>query len=154
MIKNKAVPKGDIFEISRTAGILAVKQTGNVIPNCHSVPIEGIDINYEIIDQEIHCEIMVSTIYKTGVAVEAIYAASVVAVTLYDLLKSLDDALEISSLKVVDTTGDHSKYQEEARKGLSAAILICSDAILKGQKKNKSGEIIKEKLIKFNKNFT
>ncbi len=149
-IKKNAIPKGDVLEISRTAGILAAKQTGNVIPNCHNVPIENVEIIYKIMDHEIHCEVTVSTVYKTGVAIEAIYAASVVAITLYDLLKSLDDSVEISSVKVVDTKGGKSPHHDSNGKGLSAAILICSDAILKGQKENKSGEIVKDKLIKCN----
>ncbi len=153
-IKNNAVPKGDIFEISRTAGILAAKQTANVIPNCHNVPIENIEIDYEIIDLEIHCKVTVSTVYKTGVAVAAIYSASVAAVTLYDLLKSFDNALEISSVKVVQKNNLKSKFFEEIRKGLTAAILICSDAVMEGQKKNKSGEIIKQKLIECNLTVT
>ena len=153
-IKNNAIPKGDIFEISRTAGILAIKQTGNVIPNCHNVPVENIEIDFKLIDQKIHCEVAVSTIYKTGVVIEAIYGASVVAVTLYDLLKSFDDALEITSVKVVGKKGGKAKFYEEVRKGLSAAILICSDATLKGQKEDKSGEVIKDKLMKCNLTVT
>src|ERR1035438_503030 len=69
-IKNKTVPKGDIFEMSKAAGLLAIKKTSDVIPDCHSMPIEFALIRSEIIDLDIHIIVEVKTIYKTGVRSE------------------------------------------------------------------------------------
>ena len=83
-IVNKTVPKGDVFEMAKTAGLFAVKRTSDMIPDCHPIPVEFTAIHYTIKDLEISIEIEVHTIYKTGVEVEAMHGASVVALTMYD----------------------------------------------------------------------
>ena len=75
----RKVPKGDIFEFSRAAGLLAIKKTSDVIPDCHPLPIEFAAFTYETKGLEIHISAEVHTIYKTGVEVEAMHGASVAA---------------------------------------------------------------------------
>lgn len=145
-IVNKTVAKGDVFEISKTAGLLAIKKTSDVIPDCHPVPVENVDINHTITGNEIHVEVAVSTVYKTGIEIEALYGASVVALTIYDLLKPIDKSIEITSIKVLEKEGGKSAFQETARPGLNSAVIICSNAVYDGKKDNKAGIIIKEKL--------
>jgi cyclic pyranopterin monophosphate synthase len=99
-IVNKTVPKGDVLEVSRTAGLFAVKNTSNAIPDCHPLPIEYTAISFQIHEMEIHIEVEVKTIYKTGVEVEAMHGASVVALTMYDMLKPIDKNVEISNHKI------------------------------------------------------
>src|SRR5215217_9194253 len=70
-IKNRQVPKGDVAEFSRAAGLLAIKKTSDVIPDCHPLPIEFASIKHTISDQHILIRVEVSAIYKTGVEVEA-----------------------------------------------------------------------------------
>ena len=74
-IEEKKVPKGDVFEMSRAAGLLAVKKTPEMLPDCHPLPIECTGINYEIKGLEIHIRCTLKTIYKTGVEVEAMHGA-------------------------------------------------------------------------------
>src|ERR1035437_422555 len=78
-IVNREVPKGDVFEMAKTAGLLGVKKTSDVIPDCHPLPIELAKVSYQINKLEIIVNMEVHTIYKTGVEVEAMYGASVVA---------------------------------------------------------------------------
>ena len=73
---NKRVPKGDVLEMARTAGLFGVKRTSELIPDCHPLPIEQTAITYELEGLEIRIFVEVSTIYKTGVEVEAMHGAS------------------------------------------------------------------------------
>ncbi len=84
-VKNNTVPKGNVLETSRVAGLYAVKRTSDMIPDCHPMPVEFTAVRYEITNLEIHIEIEVYTIYKTGVEVEAMHGASVIALTIYDV---------------------------------------------------------------------
>ncbi|PCJ82543.1 MAG: cyclic pyranopterin monophosphate synthase MoaC [Bacteroidetes bacterium] len=107
-IKNKTVPKGDVFSMSKAAGLLGVKKTPELLPDCHPLPIEFTDITYEINDLQIKVLITVKTIYKTGVEVEAMHGASVVALNMYDMLKPIDKGIEIQNIRLLKKTGGKS----------------------------------------------
>src|SRR5487761_2383381 len=93
-IKNKTVPKGDVFEFSRAAGLLAIKKTSDVIPDCHPLPVEYAAISHEIRDLSVIVNVEVHTLYKTGVEVEAMHGAAITALTMYDMLKPIDKGIE------------------------------------------------------------
>ena len=99
-IRNRQVPKGDIFEFSRAAGLLAIKKTSDLIPDCHPLPIEFAAIQFELEEKAILIRVEVHTIYKTGVEVEAMHGASLVALTIYDMLKPIDKGVEISNIRL------------------------------------------------------
>ncbi|WP_313791623.1 cyclic pyranopterin monophosphate synthase MoaC [Flagellimonas spongiicola] len=107
-IKNKTVPKGDVFAMSRAAGFLGVKKTSDLLPDCHPLPVEHCVIDYNIEDLEITVSVMVKTFYKTGVEVEAMHGASVVALNMYDMLKPIDKGVEIHHIKLLKKTGGKS----------------------------------------------
>jgi cyclic pyranopterin phosphate synthase len=87
---NKQVPKGDVFEMAKTAALLGIKRTSDTIPDCHPLPIEFAAVHFRTEGLDIVIETEVKTIYKTGVEVEAMYGASVAAITVYDMLKPID----------------------------------------------------------------
>ncbi|MEX0291661.1 MAG: cyclic pyranopterin monophosphate synthase MoaC [Flavobacteriaceae bacterium] len=107
-IQNKAVPKGDVFAMSRAAGLLGVKKTADLLPDCHPLPIEYTAIDYDIEGLQIRIKVTVKTNYKTGVEVEAMHGASIVALNMYDMLKPIDKGIEILSIKLLQKTGGKS----------------------------------------------
>src|SRR5688572_5207144 len=141
-IQNNAVPKGNIFEFSRAAGLLAVKNTANVIPDCHPLPVESCSINSEIEGDEIHISVEVKTIYRTGVEVEAMHGASIAALTMYDMLKPIDKGVEIQNIKLVHKKGGKSDYTDIPKRAVTAVVIACSDSISAGKKQDKAGKAI------------
>ena len=149
-IKNKTVPKGDVFEFSRAAGLLAIKKTSDVIPDCHPLPVEFASIKHEIDGLHIIITVEVHAIYKTGVEVEAMHGAAITALTMYDMLKPLDKAIEISAIKLVSKKGGKSDFKNELKTSLRCAVIICSDSVAAEKIEDKTGKAIINKLIKYN----
>jgi cyclic pyranopterin monophosphate synthase len=144
-IRTRNVPKGDVFEMAKAAGFLAVKKTPDLLPDCHPIPIEYTAVNYRIEELMIVVELTVKTIYKTGVEVEAMHGASVVALTMYDMLKPIDKGVEIRNIRLLEKKG--GKSDRKAITGdIKTAVIVCSDSIAGGMGEDKSGKKIVTKL--------
>ncbi len=147
-IVNRKVPKGDVFEFARAAGLLAIKKTSDVIPDCHPLPVEYAAITYSVEDLEVRIQVEVHTIYKTGVEVEAMHGAGIVALVMYDMLKPIDKSVEISTIKLVSKKGGRTDLKLSYQ-GLKCAVVVCSDSVSKGEKEDLSGRKIVERLSQF-----
>ena len=144
-LRENSVPKGNVFEMAKAAGLLGVKKTPDLLPDCHPLPIEYTGINYEIDGLEIRISVTVKTIYKTGVEVEAMHGASIVALTIYDMLKPIAKQVEIGSIKLQQKKGGKSSFKVNCE-GLSATVVVCSDTISAGKGEDKAGKTIVTKL--------
>jgi cyclic pyranopterin phosphate synthase len=109
VISNLAAnPKGDPLEVARVAGIMAAKRTAELIPMCHPLPISHVDVAVVIETNGVRVFTTVSTAAQTGVEMEALTAASVAALTVYDMTKALDKAIEIQDLYLIEKRGGKS----------------------------------------------
>ncbi len=109
MIQNRELSKGDVIEVARVAGIMAVKQTPNLIPMCHSIHVDSVDIAF---DFEGESELVITTTVgatdRTGVEMEALTSVTVTALTVYDMCKSADKGMTIHEVGLVSKTGGKS----------------------------------------------
>ncbi len=113
-IKDNTVPKGNVFSMSKAAGFLGIKKTAELLPDCHPLPIEFASVEYDIQGLDIHIAVTVKTFYKTGVEVEAMHGASLVALNLYDMLKPIDKQIEILQIKLLKKTGGKSDINNQS----------------------------------------
>jgi molybdenum cofactor biosynthesis protein MoaC len=145
-VKAGTVPKGNVLEIARAAGVMAAKKTSELIPFCHPIPVDYVGIDYEIGKDEIWVRSEVRSVAKTGVEMEALTAVSLAALTVYDMLKPLDKGLTIEKIILLEKKGGKTDFQEEFPQPLKAGILVISDSTFRGERKDSSGELIKNRL--------
>ncbi len=116
------VPKGDVLGVARTAGILAAKRTHELIPLCHPLRITGIDIHFATAGRgRLLIETRVRTVDKTGVEMEALTAASVAALAVYDMVKAVEKGVTIEAIQLVEKSGGKSGHWTRAGRGSGAA---------------------------------
>lgn len=151
-IEQRKIPKGDVFEFARAAGLFGVKKTSDVIPDCHPLPIEYTAITYEIVGLTIIITVEVHTIYKTGVEVEAMHGASVTALTMYDMLKPIDKGVEIENIRLLKKSGGKSDLKNARFPELKAAVVVCSDSIFENKAQDSAGKALISRLAQWDIN--
>ena len=104
------VAKGDVLGVARTAGILAAKRTSDLIPLCHPLRITGVDLTFELNERAsaLEIEARVKTVDKTGVEMEALTAAAVAGLTVYDMVKAVDKGIVLTNLRLMEKSGGKS----------------------------------------------
>ena len=111
-IRENALAKGDALGVARIAGILAAKRVDELIPLCHTLPISQADIDFELGEDRIIVSTTVSTTAQTGVEMEALTAATIAALTIYDMAKAVDKRIEIGEVHLIAKTGGKSGDSE------------------------------------------
>ena len=119
LIRDRQLAKGDVLEVARLAGIMATKRTAELIPLCHSLGLDGATVDFEFVsDSELRIESTVSVTGKTGVEMEALLAVSIAALTVYDMCKSVDRAMQISAIRLLEKSGGQSGHYVAKSRGL------------------------------------
>jgi cyclic pyranopterin phosphate synthase len=113
LIRDRKLAKGDVFEVARLAGILAAKRAGDLIPLCHPLGLDAVELRFEPIgDDTIRIEATARLVGRTGVEMEAMAAVSVAALTIYDMCKAVDRHMRIEAVRVVHKSGGKSGTHE------------------------------------------
>lgn len=138
------VPKGDPLPIAKAAAVMAAKKTTEWIPYCHNIPIEHVGVEFILHGDRIEVFVEVTSIAKTGVEMEAMTAASAAALTLYDMLKMLDEEMEIVGVKLLEKKGGKSDFPRW--EGWTSAVIVASDRASQSEYEDRSGVILAEGL--------
>jgi cyclic pyranopterin phosphate synthase len=107
-ILERRAKKGDVLGVAQVAGILAAKRTGDLIPLCHPLPLDGVDIHLEVVGDGVRIEATARTTGRTGVEMEALTAVSLAALTVYDMLKAVDRAMRVEGVRLLAKSGGRS----------------------------------------------
>lgn len=110
LLAQQALPKGDVLAVSRIAGIMAAKKTGQLIPLCHPLPLDSVDVRFHLDDtaHTVRIEAEARVTAKTGVEMEAMTAAAVAALTLYDMCKAVQKDIVIETVRLIFKAGGKS----------------------------------------------
>jgi molybdenum cofactor biosynthesis protein MoaC len=167
LIDKGQLPKGNLFDVARAAAFLGAKSTPQLLPHCHPVTIDGMDVAFEILNKELHADVVASeflhrtgivikgeakSIGRTGIEMEILTGVSVAALEIYDMLKPVDTALEIGNIKLLEKKGGKSDRKKYFATPPTCAVLVCSDSTAQGKREDKSGKLIMEMLQAVNAN--
>jgi len=167
MIKNDELPKGNLFDVARAAGFIGAKLTPQLLPHCHPVQIDGMDMSFEFLDKAKHADYFEDTVFtksgivitgdaksigRTGIEMEILTAVSVAALEIYDMLKPVDKQLEISGIRLLQKRGGKSDRERFFATPPVCAVLVCSDSTAAGTREDKSGKLITDMLQAVNAN--
>ncbi|MCW5824555.1 MAG: bifunctional molybdenum cofactor biosynthesis protein MoaC/MoaB [Cyanobacteria bacterium TGS_CYA1] len=147
-IKNHSLPKGNALEVAKVAAIQAAKNTHQIIPYCHPIPVDYVGVEYDIDEDSVCVRTIVKAIYKTGVEMEALTSASVAVLTIYDMVKMFDELAEIEGVTLLSKSGGKSDfYKKQKCQDLRAKVIVLSDSLSQGEGEDKSGKTIVEHLL-------
>jgi cyclic pyranopterin monophosphate synthase len=142
LIRQGNSPKGDIVEAAKIAATSGAKKTSDLIPYCHPIPIDHIEVQVSVKSRSIEVDVEVKSIWKTGVEMEALSGACIGALTIYDMLKPIDDTLFISSVKLVEKSGGIGQFAIKKGNKIRAGVVVVSDSVAAGKRADKSGKFI------------
>jgi cyclic pyranopterin monophosphate synthase len=154
-VKDNILPKGNLFDVARAAAFIGAKSTPMLLPHCHPVTIDGMDVHFEWLDQTTITEVNnegsrkgivvigeARSIGRTGIEMEVLTGVSVAALEIYDMLKPIDKSLEIGNIMLLEKTGGKSDRNKYADMSPTCAVLVCSDSTAEGTREDKSGKLI------------
>src|ERR1700755_997423 len=148
VICNEKILKGNLFDVARAAGFLGAKAVPQLLPHCHPVAIDGMDMEFELLDAVKHEEILgaaaartgilirgeARSIGRTGIEMEILTGVSIAALELYDMLKPVDKQLEIGHIRLLEKKGGKSDRERYFSTPPTCAVLVCSDSTAAGKR--------------------
>ena len=143
-IAESSVPKGDVRQVARAAGIIAAKRTADTIVFCHPIPLDVVEVSFELNESSMTVTAEVKSVWKTGVEMEALTAVTAALMNTYDMLKPLSDDLSFGDIRLLKKRGGKSHFKDEFEHPLKAAVLVISDSTFTGDREDKSGKIIQK----------
>lgn len=142
MIRQGKSPKGDVVEAAKIAATSGAKKTSDLIPYCHPIPLDHIEVQVSVKSKAIEVDVTVKSIWKTGVEMEALSGACIGALTIYDMLKPVDDSLFISSVRLIEKSGGMGGFATKQGIKIRAGVIVVSDSVSAGKRVDKSGKFI------------
>lgn len=139
-IKDGELPKGNVLNTAKIAGIQAAKKTSGIIPLCHQLNLSFVDIEFELKSNSIWVLSTVKTKESTGVEMEALSAVSIALLTVYDMCKAVDKTMEISGVKLIEKKGGKSDYATGYRP--KVGVVTLSDGVVRGKREDISGKVL------------
>lgn len=164
LIRDGQLPKGNLFDVARAAGFIGAKLTPQLLPHCHPVGIDGMDIQFSFLNRGEHADLFNDAVFsrsgivitgearsigRTGIEMEMLTAVSVAALEIYDMLKPVDTVLEIGHIRLLEKKGGKSDRKHFLVTPPVCAVLVCSDSTAKGEREDKSGQMISDLLKNF-----
>lgn len=146
LIKEGKSPKGCIFDAARLSATMAAKRTWDLLPYCHPIPIDSIRVDVSLKQESIEIIVGVKNVAKTGVEMEALTGACVAALTIYDMLKPIDETLGIEAVRILNKRGGLKTFFERFDRRLRAAVLVTSDS--RAESEDQSGKVVIDRLVK------
>jgi molybdenum cofactor synthesis domain-containing protein len=125
---------------------MGAKRTWDLLPYCHPIPIDHIKVDVSFKTDSIEVQVQLKTTWKTGVEMESLTGASIAALTIYDMLKPVDETLVIESIKLLAKSGGMKGFYEDYDRSLKAAVIVVSDSVSKGERPDRSGKLAIERL--------
>ena len=146
LIKEGKSPKGNIVDAARFSATMGAKRTWDLLPYCHPIPIDHIKVDVLIKTESIEVDVHLKSTWKTGVEMESLTGASIAALTIYDMLKPVDESLAIESIKLLAKSGGMKDFYQRYDKPLKAVVIVISDSVSKGERQDQSGKVAAERL--------
>ena len=161
LIRNGQLPKGNLFDVARAAGFIGAKQTPQLLPHCHPVTIDGMEMEFELLEDAadspeaqalpsdrsgIRITAEARSIGRTGIEMEVLTGVAVAALEIYDMLKPVDKQLEIGHIRLLEKRGGKSDRERYFATAPTCAVMVCSDSTAEGKREDKSGRIIEDML--------
>jgi cyclic pyranopterin phosphate synthase len=146
LIQQGKSPKGNIEDAARISATMGAKRTWDLLPYCHPIPIDHIKVDVSFKTDSIEVQVQLKTTWKTGVEMESLTGASIAALTIYDMLKPVDETLVIESVKLLAKSGGMKGFYEDYDRSLKAAVIVVSDSVSKGERPDRSGKLAIERL--------
>lgn len=161
LIESNKLPKGNLFDVARAAGFLGAKSTPHLLPHCHPVSIDGMEMQFSYLDKKLHGDYFKEEVFsrsgiviigeaksigRTGIEMEILTGVSVAALEIYDMLKPVDSNLEIGNIKLLEKKGGKSDRKKYFASAPVCAVLVCSDSTAAGTREDSSGKLVQQML--------